>query len=151
MHNEGNETDGKKTCTASLSLVTAETTTGVRSNCHNSVLSVDMKGVQCPRFYRCLTQTGNSSLSPLTALVRMVNKVQNFTRTIIINQQSWGKDRHFHTSSLKKVLWNGVCYLEQYLSVWDEVRSASWGASCLVLLPLCFLVHENHVGYGRKE
>lgn len=50
MYNKGNETDGKKPYTASLSLVTAETTTGIRSNCHNNVLRMDMRGLQCPRF-----------------------------------------------------------------------------------------------------
>lgn len=68
----------------------------------------------------------------------------------IINQQSWGKET-FPDKLLRKVVWNGLCYLEQYLSVWDEVRSGSWRASCLALLPLCYLAHENQVGYERKK
>lgn len=39
----------------SLSLVTPETITSVRSNCYYSVLSMDLRGLQWPRFYRCPT------------------------------------------------------------------------------------------------
>lgn len=151
MHNEGNETDGKKPCTASLSLVTAQTTTGVKNKCHNSVLSVDMRGVQCPRFYRCLTQTGKQLTFFSHSACHSGKESAKFYLHTIINLQSWGKDRHFHTSCWEKVVWNGVCYLEPYLSVWDEVRSAGSGASCLALLPLCFLAYENQVSCGRKQ
>lgn len=102
-----------------------------------------------PGFTDARLSQENNSPSPLTALLDWERKCRILLPPY--HQPAKLRQRQTFPYKLWKVVWNGVCYLEHYLSVWDEVRSAGWKASCLALLPLCFLAHENQVGYERKR
>lgn len=147
MRNEGNKTDNEKACRASfLSLVTAETITSVRSNHYQSM---DLRGWQWLGFYRCLTWAWKRLT--LSQHWSGWERVLRFVCILSSTSKAEVKKERFPDKLLSKETWNGLCYLEQYLSVWDEVRSAGWRPSCLATLPLCFLAHEKQVDYERRE